>query len=78
MESKAVKIYVPVEVHVVLSQIQTDLKEKLQKKVALSEILFEFVKKGMENFSKENFSAILMQIQTDLKEKLHCQKFYLN
>ncbi len=56
METKFVKVYVSEEIHVVLSQIQEDLKEKLKKKVALAEILLEFAKKGMENFSKANFN----------------------
>jgi len=56
MRTKSVKIYVSEETHVVLSQIQEDLKEKLQKKIALSEILLEFAKKGMQNYSKTNFN----------------------
>ncbi len=56
MVTKSVKVYVSEEIHVVLSQIQEDLKEKMQKKVALSEILLEFAEKGMENFSKADFN----------------------
>ena len=56
MKAKSIKIYVSKEIHVVLSQIQADLKEKLQKKVALAEILFEFAEKGIKNFSKANFN----------------------
>jgi len=57
MVTKTVKVYVSEDIHVVLSQIQADLKEKLQKKVALAEILLEFAKTGMENFSKINFNV---------------------
>ncbi len=56
MKTKPIKIHISEEIHANISQIQADLKEELQKKVALSDILLEFAKKGMENFSKANFN----------------------
>ena len=52
METIAVTIHVASEIHAVLSEIQQNNKQGTKKKVALSEILLDFAKIGMQKEQK--------------------------
>ena len=68
MDTKAVTIHVPNEFHTILNEIQQKIKQEANKKVALSEILLDFAKKGMQKEQEIHSTQEIIDNNTNKNE----------